>query len=230
MDPRQVPTYTLTEAAHYLGVPYATLRSWFMGMGYPSHTGRRPFVRLFAPANPARPQLSFINLLEAHVLDAIRRDYEIPLQKVRKALAYLNRRLHSPHPLVIHRFETDGVDLFVRELVKGGDLVSVTEGGQLALKEVLKHHLRRIEWDEKGAPVRLYPFTRKGLPDEPRAVMIDPSVSFGRPVLVGTGIPIEEVSDRYEAGETIIELARDYGREPTDIEEAIRCELRSRAA
>jgi uncharacterized protein (DUF433 family) len=56
-------------------------------------------------------------------------------------------------------------------------------------------------------------------------VVIDPEVQFGRPVLVGTGIPTLVIADRYKAGESIAELARDYDRAEEEIQEAIRCEL-----
>ncbi len=42
----------------------------------------------------------------------------------------------------------------------------------------------------------------------------------------GTRIAVEVVAERYKAGESIGELARDYGRKPNEIEEAIRCELK----
>jgi len=91
-----------------------------------------------------------------------------------------------------------------------------------------------LEYTSAGLPVRLFPFTRKRLPvdslDEPRAVVIDPLVSFGRPILSGTGIPTSVIAERYKAGEGIEELAEDYGRPSLEIEEAIRCELPSRAA
>ena len=60
---------------------------------------------------------------------------------------------------------------------------------------------------------------------EPRVVVIDPHISYGRPVLVGTGIPTAVVAERYKAGESIDELAEDYSRSRKEIEEAIRCEL-----
>lgn len=58
----------------------------------------------------------------------------------------------------------------------------------------------------------------------------DADVSFGRPVLEGTGIPTAIVAERYKAGETIEELADDYERPSRDIQEAIRCELETKAA
>ena len=61
--------------------------------------------------------------------------------------------------------------------------------------------------------------------EEPRTIVIDPYVSFGRPVLAGTGIATSVIAQRYKAGESIAELAEDYGRSSPEIEEAIRCEL-----
>ena len=86
-------------------------------------------------------------------------------------------------------------------------------------------YLRRIERDPHGIPIRLYPFTRDPEADEPRAVVIDPRISFGRPVLAGTGIATVIVAERFNAGESMEDLAVDYGRGRSDIEEAIRCEL-----
>ena len=76
-----------------------------------------------------------------------------------------------------------------------------------------------------GIPVRLYPFTRERKSKEPKAIVIDPYISFGRPVLIGTGIATSVIAQRYKAGESIAELAEDYGRSMSEIEEAIRCEL-----
>ena len=165
--------------------------------------------------------------MEAHILDALRREHEVPLQKVRKAITYLSQRLDSRHPLVEQRFETDGVDLFVRHY---GQLVNISQSGQLAMRQILEAYLRRVEWDEVGVVARLYPFTRKRSIDESRAVVIDPRISFGRPVLAGSGIPTAVIAERYKAGESVDELADDYGRKRLEIEEAIRCELDERAA
>ncbi|MFQ5925967.1 MAG: DUF433 domain-containing protein [Terriglobia bacterium] len=91
-------------------------------------------------------------------------------------------------------------------------------------------HLRRIERDPAGFAVRLFPFTRKRELEEPKVVVIDPYVSFGRPVLVGTGIATAVIAERYKAGESIDDLTDDYGRQRLEIEEAIRCELQLEAA
>jgi len=226
-DPRGLPAYSVSEAAHYLRVPRSTLRAWVAGQTYQSNGTTRLFKPIITLPDRHLMLLSFINLIEAHVLDAIRRQHEIPLQNVRKAMLYLSERLGSRHPLAEQRFETDEADLFVRFY---GDLVNISQSGQLAMRDVLEAYLRRVEWDAEGVVVRLYPFTRKHAPDEPKVVVIDPRISFGWPVLVGSGIPTAIVAERYKAGESIDQLADDYGRERLDIEEAIRCELDERAA
>jgi uncharacterized protein (DUF433 family) len=111
-----------------------------------------------------------------------------------------------------------------------GRLLNVSQSGQLARREIVEAYLRRIEWDEAGVAARLYPFTRKRAPDEPKVIVIDPRISFGRPVLAGTGISTAVIAERYKAGESIDQLADDYGRARLEIEEAIRCELDERAA
>ena len=60
-------------------------------------------------------------------------------------------------------------------------------------------------------------------------VVIDPTLSAGRPVITGMGLATEVIAERYKAGETVAELAKDYDREKAEIEEAIRCELRAAA-
>ena len=221
-DPRLLPAYTIAEAAHYLRIPIPTLRSWVVGRYYPVKGGRRFFQPVIALPRKSRYLLCFVNLVEAHVLDSIRSRVNVQLQKVRTGVAYLKKQFRDDHPLADHLIETDSRDLFLR---KFGQLINISQEGQLALREVLDAYLQRIERDDSGVAMRLYPFTRKRELDEPRVVVIDPRISFGRPVLVGTGIPTAVIADRYKAGESIDDLARDYHRGRLEIEEAIRCEL-----
>ncbi len=219
-DPREVPAYSLAEAAYYLGIPVATLRSWVLGRDYKVTDGTRHFAPIIEIADRKRKLLSFINLVEAHVLSALRRKHAIQLPKVRKAVTYLRHRLQSPHPLA-EQFETDELDLFIQ---KYGQLINITRDGQLAMRNVLQSFLKRVKRDAQGGPVKLYLFVR-GAVDEPFAVVVDPTVSFGRPVLEGTGIPTEILAQRYKAGDSYEQLVEDYGRPKEEIEEAIRYEL-----
>ena len=228
-DIRAMPCYSIPEAAHYLRIPETTLRSWVRGRKYPTSGGDQFFQPVIELPDDSQNLLSFINLVEIHVLDAIRRDHRISLHKVRIAIDFIEKELKSDHPLAYHKLETDGLDLFVEEY---GQLINVSQTGQLVLRNLLQAHLRRIDRDSAGYARRLYPFTRKRLQliEEPKAIVIDPRISFGRPVLAGTGIPTAIIAERYKAGEAIGALADDYDRPTLEIEEAIRCELYTRAA
>jgi len=217
---RCTPAYSFLEAAHYLNLPVSTLSSWFRGQ-----TGFRPVIRLDGKPGEG---LSFLNLVEAHVLAAIRREHRIALQKVRRALDFVERQLGSRRPLTSARFETDGVDLLVRELEK---LVNVSQDGQFEIEPVVRLFLKRIKRDPAGVPIKLYPFTRKAVSnDEPQPVEIDPRVAFGRPVLAGRGVPTAVLADRFKAGDSLADLAQDYDTSTQTIEENIRCELSRREA
>jgi len=50
-------------------------------------------------------------------------------------------------------------------------------------------------------------------------------LSFGRPIIAGTNIATSIIAERYKAGESMEELAKDYGCRREQVEEAVRCEL-----
>ena len=229
-DPREMPTYSISEASHYLQIPSSTLRSWVRGRPYPTEAGQKffePLIVLPEPINGNPPALSFVNVVEAHVLDALRRAHRIAMYKVREALTFLEQQFPSKHPLADQNFETDGMHLFIE---KYGQLINITQQGQLAMRDILRIYLSRIERDDEGIPIKLYLFIRSRTADEPKTVVMDPYVSFGRPVIAGTGITTAIIAERYKAGESFKELAYDYNLPPESIQEAIRCELDLKAA
>jgi hypothetical protein len=59
-----------------------------------------------------------------------------------------------------------------------GQLISLSASGQLAIRQVLEAHLRRVEWDARNVPIRLHPFLIGDAPDQSRPIVIDPLVSF----------------------------------------------------
>lgn len=210
------------DAARYLNIPSGTLQSWLRGRTYPTQEGHRYYEPLIHRPSTSLPQLSFTNLIEAPVLRVIRKVHNVRLDKVRTALDYLDQQFQIPHPLAQIQFQTDGVSLFVESV---GRLVNVSQARQLAMQETLQHLLQRVEWDEQGIAAKLYPLTSGLKENGPKQLIIDPRIAFGRPTLVGTGIPTKNLADRYKAGESIADLALDYNCDRLQIEEAIRCEL-----
>jgi len=207
--------YDIAIAAHHLQMPRSTLKSWVSGMG--------DFRPLLEPPRPGF--LSFVNLTEAFVLLALRRRYHIRMPRIRSAIAYTQAELGVEHPLAFQEFTTDHVDLFVRT---AGVFVNASKGGQTKLDEVLGE-LKRIEWRDKR-PIALFPVLSHRDDSDARPIRISPLVAFGRPVLTGTRIPISAVADRFYGGESVVELADDYGVPVTAIEDAVRVEREPAAA
>jgi uncharacterized protein (DUF433 family) len=223
------PAYSASEAAQILGLPAATLKAWSFGQAYRSHSGvKRRFQPVIAPADRKKRLLSFANLCELHVLSAIRRNHKIPLPKVRASLDYVKEQLGSDRPLLDRDFRTNGIDLFVQHASK---LLNVSQQGQQALRGEFELALARIERDKQGAPIRLFPFSRSLTSErqQPKTVVIDPRLAFGRPVLARIAVPTEIISDRFNAGDSIPELAQDYRVGEEEIAEALRFEQRRAA-
>ena len=222
-DPRDIPAYRLGDASKYLNIPSPTLRSWIKGYYYKIKGGRKFFKPVFALPDPDSPFLSYTNLVEAFVLSSLRRKHQIDLYKIRAAIKTLERGFNSRHPLAEHAFETNGIDVFVE---KYGQLINVGRDGQLAMRQLLANYLTRVEHDPSGRAARLYPFIRLNGTEQPKNVVINPYVSFGKPVITGTGLPTRVVAERYKAGDSIPRIASDYGRKEEEIDYAIRYELR----
>jgi uncharacterized protein (DUF433 family) len=103
------------------------------------------------------------------------------------------------------------------------------------MREVMGAHLRRLDFDADDLAERLYPFTRTGAHgglelNDPRFVVFDPRIDFGRLLIAGTGIPTAVLADRFAAGDLSEDLAADYGVDRRTVEEAVRCESLRRAA
>jgi uncharacterized protein (DUF433 family) len=222
VDLRNIPTYSIKDAAQYLRIPVSTVRSWTIGLNYRTKEGSKFFSPLIEVPKHKPYLLSFTNIVEIHVLRAIRTIHNIKLDKVREAIDFIADRLVISHPLATKKFSTDGVNLFVEHY---GKLIQANQDERNELKLVFDAHLKRIEPDDSGLAIKLYPFTRSHEKDSPRIVSIDPRNAFGRLTIDGTGITTSILKERYCAGDSIEELAMDYNFDPLYIQEAIRCEL-----
>lgn len=235
-DPREIPIYTLSDASKYLKMSQVTLRSWVVGRSYRLGDGTSKWwPSVVQPAGADTRLLSFINLIELHVLSGIRRVHRVQFQKVRSALAFLEKTFSTtPNPLANVEFWTDQFDLFIE---KSGDLICASRAGQQVIKEAVDQYLHRIDRDPDMQPLRLYPFSRElivhpsqektvlqKLKNEPRSIAIDPLVAFGRPTISDTGVPTNVISGRFRAGEKITDLVEDYGIGKAEIEQALEYE------
>jgi uncharacterized protein (DUF433 family) len=224
VTPAEMPTYFLTEAAHYLRLSVPTIRAWVLARESTTGAGRNHSTPLIPAADPQGRLLSFLNLVELHVLSSLRRIPPVKPKAVRRTIQHLRRKFHSSHPLRDRQVLTEGKSPFLEQYAA---VVSIPAQEQVEMQAILDTYLKRIEWDEEGNPIRLYPFTRLRYKTAPPFVVIDPRIRSGQPCIAGTGVPTSIIAERHEAGDSIAQLAKDYGRSTEEIEEALRYESRA---
>lgn len=214
-----LPAYTLAEVARYIGSKPATLRAWFRGRpaSVTKEGGfRRGAVKSVLPtlAGPREP-MSFIDLIEAHILLSIRKGYNFPMHKVRTAMDYLA--------------ESDGNLMFLahkdcyhdrKNLFLGLDerLLSLSERGQLVDKTIMANGLRQIVYGKDGYADEFFP---KVGDREQRELVVNPTINFGRLSIARLGIGAHALRARWEAGEKMAEIAEDCGATTIEVETAI---------
>ena len=241
-NPREMPLYSIPEAARYLKMPARTLRRWVRGDNA-ENSKRRPTTPVIQLPDPERPMLSFMNLVEAYVVSSITRVEKVRFDKVRSTLNFFEKQSSSKYPLTSNELWTDGFNIFVET---SGDVICASLQGQQVIKEVVSQYLRRIDRDINSLPLRIYPFSRETRFDvsdnhasenatrvlelSPKNISIDPLVSFGRPTLAGTGIATNVIAGRFNAGESAKELAKDYDITEAQVGEAVSYEGITRRA
>ncbi len=231
-DPRiKYGLFTVTEAAVYLGVPPSTFQTWVRGYERRS-PGHKPVVGKAIVASVSvplgHPNIPFIGLAEGLVLAAFRKA-GVPLQRIRPALERLDQEIGLEHALASKRLYTDGAEVLYDFAAKDEEeaireLVTV-RSGQRVFIPVIRDYLRRITYapDRWARQVVLPGY-------EAARVIVDVQRAFGRPIIESARLPVEEVVDRWLAGDSISELVRDFGLTQDHAEDVIRAATRVAAA
>jgi uncharacterized protein (DUF433 family) len=211
-DVREFPRYSISEAAFYVRIPANTLRAWTVGQDYVTNTGvHRTFKPLIELADKRNKLLSFYNLVEAHILRFTTEERKVPFKNVRKALDYIHEKMPGKHPLLTHKFETSGKDIFIQYI---GETINATAHGQRAMRQMLEKYLALIPRDGYGFPIKIFPIHSKRL-------AIDPFFSSGKPIVKDKGITASVLWGRSKSGESTSEIARDYGLTEIEVRETI---------
>lgn len=228
-----VPLYTTAEAARAVGLSPSTLATW--ARGYDRHPAGRlavraaPIITAF-PAKPRESSVPFVGLSEALVLSAVRRA-GVPLQRVRPALEVLSSQLGVHHALASKRLYTDGAEILFDYAEASSDpaapvarqLVVVREQ-QYAFVPVVERYLELITYGSDGYPelIRLPVYDKA-------EVIVDPYRAFGQPIFARGGARVSDAVDRFLAGESLLQVAEEFGVPQEELEDVIRAASRRAA-
>lgn len=173
-------------------------------------------------------RVPFIGLAEGMVLAAFR-CAGVPLQRIRPALLRLDQEMGIAHALASRRLYTVGAEV----LYDYPDMVAetsvnnlvVVRSGQRVFSDVVRQYLQRITYAVDGwaQTIRLPAY-------ENAVVLVDPERAFGRPLLEHSGARLEDIIDRFAAGDSLADLSRDFAAAEKEIEDVIRAAIRPAAA
>jgi uncharacterized protein (DUF433 family) len=221
-DPRVArAVFTLREAAAYLWLPKSTLHSWARPAG-----GATPVITCF-PAHGREATLPFIGFAEAYVLAAFRRA-GVPMQRIRPAVEVLSSGIGVEHALASKRLYTDGAEVLYDYAASQHDEelrgLTVVRTGQRQFAEVVRDYLKRITYGDDGwaSQVRLPAYRRA-------QVIVNPRRAFGLPLVVHGGARVEDLVDRFQAGDTLADIADDFGVPESEVEDVVRVATRAAA-
>jgi len=217
-DPAEKPRYTFPEAARATGIPTSTVRSWIVGQTYPRKDDYGFFEPVIERSSPDDTRLSFTNLIELHVLRALRTVHEVRLGSIREAVTIAETECDVRRLLISPDLRTFAGELFLDSYA---NLVELSRSRQIVLKAVLEQFLARVEYNEAKLPFEFYPFERSPRNRGARVILLSPYLSFGRPVLRRRGVSTRAVVERLDAGEEQSVVAEDYQITDAELEEAI---------
>jgi len=205
-----LPAYQVKEAARYAGITSQTILNW-------QKDGISSGAAL--SSRDKGVALSYLQLVEVAFVAALRK-IGVKLEDIRNAHDYMAQKLSAEYPFAQHRFKTDGQDILMElpQFVKGASkqkLVVVNRGGQTGWAEVLKTKFEEFDYLNDLA-IRWKPAGKSS------HIEIDPRISFGAPIV--DGIPTWAIKGRWDAGESLEDIADDFSLKPSLVKEALQFE------
>jgi hypothetical protein len=189
--------YTPAEAAALLKAPPAEVRRWAFGYSRVRQGERRayePLIRTALPTLDGQQALTFVELVEMMFIKGFRKA-GVSWNTIREAASVAARLYETEHPFAMRQFFADpkGVYAALKEADDTESLVQLTGSGQHVIGEVVKPYLGQLEFDPLEVPTRWWPMGKEG------RIVVDPAVSFGRPMVADAGIPTRALAEALEA-------------------------------
>jgi uncharacterized protein (DUF433 family)/DNA-binding transcriptional MerR regulator len=219
--------YTIPEAARLAGVQPVELRRWLQGYSSGKGEALRHHPPLWSSeiSDADVEGLSFHDLLEIRFVKAFR-DLGISLQTIRIAAINAREILESPYPFTCKSFQTDGKTIFAKAMRESGelDLLDLRRRQYVFTKVVQPSLYAGIEFGADKRAARWYPMERS------KAVVLDPNLAFGKPVVTDTALRTDILYDAWLAeNKDRQRVARLYEVPVKAVETAIRFEQRQAA-
>ena len=211
-DPLLRGFYTMAEAARVLRMANPQrVRRWVTGS-----LDREPVIARDYEPGPHGQDVSFLDLMEIRFVEYFRHK-GLSLQYLRRVAVRLRERTGSRHPFALSRavYYTDRRRVFEEE---AGQRFAEVLSGQLEMYETIEQSLARgVSFD----PATSLASAWQPFPTTFPAVVLDPRLAFGQPVVARSGVPTRVLAQQYKAeGANPDRVAAAWNLDPAEVEEA----------
>ena len=227
-DTLDAPRYCCADAARLVGLSPGQVRRYLRGYTYKSRNAQgglearqRPALTRPHKAGADEPYASFLDLADLLIVRKLL-DRRFTLHAIRGFIEDVWRLTESTH-VANERFYTLDRSAFIQLVPTSGAAVQeLGKAGQLSLFREYQLDRLNLEFEARsGLALRWFPSGKRG------KVMLDPHISFGRPVLTSANIPTYSIYDLY-LGENkdAAAVARWYDISQRDVEAALEYQRR----
>jgi uncharacterized protein (DUF433 family) len=212
-DPLGIGLYSMTDAARLLKTPRRTISRWVEGYVCQLRDEKRRYAPLIEKGEEA--SLTFGDLVELLYVRGFR-DSGVPLDEIRRTAAKYRDSWSVAYPLASKRFATEGKGLLLQE---SGAWQNALTGQTMIHFEDLGRRLVHVgdlvsEWRPLG---------------ESRAVVLNPSRAFGKPIDDVSGAHTFVLAQAVQAGEKPDKVAWWYGTTGSAVLDALEFESQFQA-
>jgi uncharacterized protein (DUF433 family) len=211
--------FTVSEAAKLVGVSWAKVSGWLRG--YPQ-SNRGPLVDNDLGEVGGRLACSFNNLMELRFI-AFFSGAGVSVPKIRAIMDEVERLIDHPRPFTTDTvFRTDGRKIMAQIGLENGfeNIFDLHSRNYEMNDVVMESLLTDVIFDPKKGEARLW-FPRRQIAPN---VIINPNVSFGRPVLRDSRIPTRTLAAAAQAEGSVQVVADWYDVPEARVREAIEFE------
>jgi len=191
--------YSTKDISEILDLPYHKVRRSMGG-----------FWHNYTFGNTRDKAINFLTLIEFYTYYQLRQTGIKP-NIIKKAHKAISDQLNTPYPFARDIIHTDGKEVWY-ELLEV--IINADGTNQINIVDLIKPFLNKVEFKNRVAE-KYFPL------EGSKNIVVDPKYQFGHPIINGTRIKAEIVSDFYVGGETIHTLCEAYNLSEDQVKDAI---------
>lgn len=205
--------YTLPDIALILGLSYSKVNRWVKDFW--DNKLAKNYDYKYSWSVDLTKAVNFYTLIEIYIFYRL---YEagVKPRRILEAHQVLAEQFSTSYPFatkdIIDHLKTDGKQVLFMQ--NDGSILTLEITRQFKL-EYIKQFFKNLDFDKDSLATRFWPLGRG------RSIVCDPHHQFGHPVITGTNITVETLSQMNKAGEPVKFIADLYGINENQILDAI---------